>query len=171
MNEEKQGMEPEGMETEFVVTRDFDAPRDLVWKMWTEPEMVKQWWGPTGFTAPVIKSDFRQGGSYLYDMRDPEGKDYWNGGEFLEIVPMERIVATDYFTDEQGNKVPPSYYGLPDDMPEERVVTETFEELEGGRTRFTVTHPASGSQDEDERAGWNQMLDKFEERLRMARAA
>lgn len=104
MNEyKKTGRESAGMGSEFVITRVFDAPREMVWKMWIDPELVKQWFGPQGFTAPVIKSDFRVGGRYLYDMRDPEGKDYRSAGEYREIAPNERIVATDYFADEQGN--------------------------------------------------------------------
>lgn len=170
---EKTSMESQGMQPEFVITRDFDAPRDLVWKMWTDPEMMKQWYGPAHFTAPVMESDFRMGGRYLFDMRDPEGKDYWGTGEYLEIVVPERIVATDAFADEKGNIVPPSYYGMPGDEPLERVLTTTFEELEGGRTRLTVSAPSAfgGGSGEDERSGWNEMLDKFAESLRMARAA
>ena len=59
-------------ETErMVVTRIFDAPRELVWKAWTDPQYVMQWWGPKGFTAPVCKIDFRVGGKFLCCMRSP----------------------------------------------------------------------------------------------------
>lgn len=156
---------------EFVLTRDFDMPREVIWKMWTDPERVKQWWGPEGFTAPEIKIDFREGGSCLYDMRDPEGKDYWSAGVYREIAPPERIVSTDYFSDENGNPVPPSYYGMRGDAPQEQLVTVTFAEPERGKTRLTIRHPSNRDMDEAERMGWNQSFDKLEERLRITRAA
>ncbi len=81
---------------ELTITRVFDAPRELVWKAWTEPERVKRWWGPKSFTTPVSKIDLRVGGKYLYCMRSPEGKDFWGTGIFREIVAPERLVMTDY---------------------------------------------------------------------------
>jgi hypothetical protein len=63
-------------EDEIVITRLFDAPRDPVWRVWTKPEFVMQWWGPKNYTSPSCKIDLRVGGSYLYCMRSPEGKDY-----------------------------------------------------------------------------------------------
>ncbi len=96
-------------ETErMVVTRVFDAPRELVWKAWTDPKYVMQWWGPKGFTAPVCKMDFRVGGKFLYCMRTPDGQECWNGGEYHEIVPHEKIVYSMYFSDSEGNKVEPA---------------------------------------------------------------
>ena len=66
-------------ETErMVITRVFDAPRELVWKAWTDPKYVMQWWGPKGFTAPVCKIDFRVGGKFLCCMRAPDGQEGWN---------------------------------------------------------------------------------------------
>jgi uncharacterized protein YndB with AHSA1/START domain len=66
-----------------------------VWKAWTDPERVKRWWGPKGFTAPVCKIDLRVGGKFLYCMRSPDGKDYWNTDVYRDIVERERIVSTD----------------------------------------------------------------------------
>jgi hypothetical protein len=69
-------------ETErMVVTRVFDAPRELVWKAWTDPKYAMQWWGPKGFTAPFCEMDFRVGGKFLYCMRAPDGQEFWNGCE------------------------------------------------------------------------------------------
>jgi uncharacterized protein YndB with AHSA1/START domain len=100
-------------ETErMVVTRVFDAPRELVWKAWTDPKYVMQWWGPKGFTAPVCKMDFRVGGKFLYCMRTPDGQEFWNGGEYHEIVPHEKIVSSMYFSDSEGNKVEPAQLGI-----------------------------------------------------------
>src|SRR5512134_2988905 len=80
---------------ELVITRVFDAPRELVWKAWSEPEHFKRWWGPKGFTCPVCQIDFRVGGKFLGCMRSPEGQDFWSTGVYKEIVPLERIVSTD----------------------------------------------------------------------------
>jgi uncharacterized protein YndB with AHSA1/START domain len=124
---------------ELVITRIFDAPRDIVWKAWTDPERVKRWWGPKNFTAPVCKIDLRAGGAYLYCMRSPEGQDYWSTGVYREIVPPQRIVCTDSFADEKGNPVPASHYGMGGDWPSELLVTVTFEEHEG-KTKFTLRH-------------------------------
>ena len=63
---------------ELTITRIFDAPRELAWKAWTEPERLKKWWGPQYFTAPVIKNDLRVGGKYLNCMRGPDNKNYWS---------------------------------------------------------------------------------------------
>ena len=112
----------------LVMTRVFDAPRDLVWKAWTDPEHAKRWWGPKNFTAPYIKIDLSVGGKYLFCMRSPDGKDYWTTGVYREIKKPERIVCTDSFADEKGNVVPASHYGMKDDFPTEMLVTVTFEE-------------------------------------------
>ncbi|HEX6281704.1 MAG TPA: SRPBCC domain-containing protein [Nitrososphaera sp.] len=96
-------------EHELIITHVFDAPRELVWKGWTDPERVKRWWGPKGFTAPFCKTDLQVGGVFHYCMRSPEGKDYWNTGAYPEIVEPERMVCTDSFADEEGNVVPASH--------------------------------------------------------------
>jgi uncharacterized protein YndB with AHSA1/START domain len=83
----RSNVEKNTKERELVITRIFDAPREKVWKAWTDPERVKRWWGPKDFTAPVIKIDLRVGGKYLYCMRSPEVKDFWSGGIFQEVVP------------------------------------------------------------------------------------
>lgn len=103
----------------LTITRFFDASPGLVWKAWTYPGLVKRWWGPKGFTAPFIRLDLREGGKYLFCMRSPEGQDFWSTGVYREIVPMRRIVATDSFSDEKGNIVPASHYGMSGDWPSE----------------------------------------------------
>ncbi|MGB9489213.1 MAG: SRPBCC domain-containing protein, partial [Terriglobales bacterium] len=71
----------------------------LVWKAWTDPKYVMQWWGPKGFTAPVCKMDFRVGGKSLLCMRMPDGQECWNAVEYHEIVPLEKIVSSMHFSD------------------------------------------------------------------------
>ena len=152
---------------ELVITRIFDAPRELVWKAWTQPEMLKRWWGPKNFTAPHIKQDFRVGGKYLYCMHGAPGpglpdQDFWSTGEYKEIVPLKRIVCTDNFADKDGNIIPASQYGMPGEWPESCLVIITFEEV-GGKTKMTLRHVGipEGMMSEMTGAGWNQSFDKL----------
>ena len=95
-------------------------------------------------------------------MRSPEGKDYWSTGVYREIVPLQRIVCTDSFADEQGNVVPATYYGMSPDFPLEMLVTVTFED-QAGKTRMTLKHTGlpTGDMREETGAGWNQSFDKL----------
>ena len=150
---------------ELTITRIFDAPRDLVWKAWTEPERLMRWYGPKNFTSPVSKIDFRVGGTYVNCMRSPDGKDYWSTGVYREIVPLERIVLTDSFADEKGNVVPASHYGMEGDWPLELQMTITFEDA-GGKTKLTLRH--AGIPDVEitnAQTGWNESFDKLAEVL------
>jgi uncharacterized protein YndB with AHSA1/START domain len=156
-------------EHDIVIERTVNAPRDLVWKAWTDPDLLQRWWGPKTFTAPFWELDLRVGGVYRYCMRAPDGKDYWGGGVYREIDPLRRIVATDTFTDAQGKVVPASYYGMTEDVPLELLVTVTFEEHKG-KTLFTLRHsgmPAGAGRD-GARQGWNEALDKLAEYLGQA---
>nr|MDO8112341.1 SRPBCC domain-containing protein [Candidatus Sigynarchaeota archaeon] len=150
----------------LVITRVFNAPRKLVWKTWSEPERLMRWWGPKFFTAPSCKVDFRVGGTYLFCMRSPDGKDYWSTGVYREIVDQERIVYTDCFADERGNVVPAMYYGFSENFPRELLVRLTFEEHDG-KTTQTLKHAGfpPGNHLNDARAGWNGSFDKLAEIL------
>ena len=143
----------------LVVTHVFDAPRDLVFKAWTEPERVMKWWGPKDFTTPVCKIDLREGGSYLYCMRSPDGKDYWSQGVYRAIQEPERLVSTDTFADSEGHPVPPERYGFSSDWPEEAIIDVTFTE-HAGKTRVTVRHsPLPQGQERDMcQQGWDETL-------------
>lgn len=100
---------------DLVITRTFDAPRELVWKAWTDPAHFIRWYGPTGFTSPACTIDLRVGGVHLNCMRSSEGQEFWYTGVYREIVAPERLVYTDSFADASGNPVPPSHYGVPGD--------------------------------------------------------
>lgn len=148
------------------ITRIFDAPRVRVWQAWTDPKLIAKWWGPKDFTSHSNKVDLRVGGKYHYCMHGPAGtefdKDMWSGGEFREIVPLEKIVMTDHFADEKGNYVSPSTYGMPGEWPEEMVVTVIFEDAGEGKTKLTLTHEGHPADMADmAKAGWNESLDKF----------
>jgi uncharacterized protein YndB with AHSA1/START domain len=146
---------------ELVITRVLDAPREVVWKAWTEPERFMLWWGPEGFTSPACKIDLRVGGKYLACMRSPDGQDYWSTGVFREIIPMVKIVYTDNFSDAKGNVVPASHYGMQGDWPSELLVTVTFEE-DGGKTKMTLRHDGIPAEIiSDCEAGWSGSFDKL----------
>jgi uncharacterized protein YndB with AHSA1/START domain len=146
----------------IVLTRTFAAPRALVWAAWTRPEMLMRWWGPEGFTAPVCKVDLRVGGTYLFCMRSPDGRDTWSTGVYREIAEPERLVCTDAFADEKGNVVPASHYGMEGDWPAELLFTVTLREQEG-RTTLTLEHLGipEGELVRLTAEGWNGSFDKL----------
>ncbi len=152
--------EPERM----IVTRVFDAPRDLVWKAWTDPQYVMQWWGPKEFTAPVCKIDFGVGGKFLCCMRSPEGQEFWNGGEYHEIVPHEKIVSSMYFSDPEGNKVEAEHYGMEHEVIDDAYDVVTFEDLGNGRTKLTFigNETMENAKASGQVEGWYQILEKFD---------
>lgn len=152
---------------EIVITRIFDAPRELVWKAWTDPKHFVRWWGPKDYTCPFCQMDLRVGGKYLNCMRSPDGQEYWSTGVYHEIIPMERIVFTDCFADEQGTVVPATHYGMSADFPLEMLVTVIFEDS-GSKTKMTLKHVdlPIGEMTEQTGAGWNESFDKLAESLK-----
>ena len=151
-------------ETErMVVTRVFDAPRELVWKAWTDPKYVMQWWGPKDFTSLFCEMDFRVGGKFLCCMRAPDGQEFWNGGEYHEIVPLEKIVSSMYFSDPQGNKVEPAQYGIEHEAIDGAHDVITFEDFGNGQTKLTFTgnETMENAITSGQVEGKNQSLDKF----------
>lgn len=154
----------------LAISRMFEAPREKVWKAWTDPALVKRWWGPKNYTSPLCKIDLRVGGSYLFGMRSPEGKDYWSAGVYQEIAPPERLVFTDAFADKTGKYVPASEYGMAGDWPMELLITLDFQEREG-KTEMALRHFGipEGEMKEMTKAGWNQSFDKFAAVLKQIR--
>ncbi|MGA2285029.1 MAG: SRPBCC domain-containing protein [Dehalococcoidia bacterium] len=152
---------------ELEIVRIFDAPRELVWKAWTDPEVMMRWWGPKGYTCPACRIDLEVGGTYLNCMRSPADQDYWSTGVYKELVEPERIVTTDSFSDERGNVVPASHYGMNPDFPLELLVTVTFEDQDGA-TKLTLKHAGFPSKEDLEgaRIGWSESFDKLAAVLR-----
>jgi uncharacterized protein YndB with AHSA1/START domain len=146
----------------MVVTRVFDAPRELVWRAWTDPKYIVQWWGPKGFTAPVYKMDFREGGKFLSCMRTPDGQEFWNAGQYHEIVLHEKIVSSMWFADAEGNKVEPAHYGVEHEAIEDAYDVTLFEDLGNGQTKLTFigNEPMESAKDSGQLEGWNEILDK-----------
>ena len=113
-------------DNEIVMTRLFDAPRELVYEAMTNAEHIRRWWGWSFWTMPVCEADFRPGGTYRFLGRGPDGQEVPFKGECLEAEPPERVVYTEIYD------VAPFNQGEP------AVITTTFEDL-GGRTKVTVT--------------------------------
>ncbi len=151
-------------ETErMVVTRVFDAPRELVWKAWTDPKYVKQWWGPKGFTAPFCEMDFREGGKFLFCMRAPDGQEFWNAGEYHEIVLHEKIVSSMYFSDSKGNRVEAAQLGIEHEAIENVHDVILFEDIGNGQTKLTFigNETMRNAIESGQLEGTKQILDKL----------
>jgi uncharacterized protein YndB with AHSA1/START domain len=146
----------------MVVTRVFDAPRALVWEAWTNPKYVTQWWGPKGFTVPFCKIDFRVGGKFLCCMRSPDGQEGWNGGEYYEIVPHEKIVYSLYFADSKGNKIDPAQHGIEHEAIDGARDVVVFEDFGNGQTKLTMigNETMEDAKNSGQLEGWNEILDK-----------
>jgi uncharacterized protein YndB with AHSA1/START domain len=146
----------------MVVTRIFDAPRELVWKAWTDPKYVMQWWGPKGFTAPFCEMDFRVGGKFLFCMRTPDGQEGWNAGEYHEIVPYEKIVSSMYFADSKGNRIEPAQHGIEHEAIEGAHDVVLFEDLGNGQTKLTFigNETMQNAVESGQLEGMKEILDK-----------
>ena len=153
---------------EFKISRIFEGPRELVFRAWTDPKYVKQWWGPAEFTSPYCEIDFRVGGEFRFCMRAPNGEEYWNKGVYKEIVVPERIVSVMRFCDPNGNLVPASYHFGPTDFPSEMIDVVTFEVQGQNKTKLTLcrNHSEEIANKYGEIQGWSQSLDRFAEALK-----
>lgn len=92
-------------EAALVLSREFDAPRELVYKVWTDPEHFGKWWGPKGFSLDVARMDVQPGGMFLGSQRSPEGHVMWGKFVYQEVSPPEKLVFIQSFSDEEGNTV------------------------------------------------------------------
>ena len=145
-----------------VIERSFDAPVEMIWQMWTDPEHFAAWYGPDGATIPVAKMDVRVGGTRLVsmEMHTPDGPmRMWFTGEYREVVENERLVYTESMSDENGSVLSPSDIGMPSGHP---TMTEVRVELEdvGGRTKMVMTHAGIPAESPGA-AGWAMALDKL----------
>jgi uncharacterized protein YndB with AHSA1/START domain len=133
------------VEEEFVITRVFDAPRDLVFKAWTERDHLLKWFGPKGFTMGVANLDLRPGGVFHYSMRSPDGHEMWGKFVYREIVPPERIVLVNSFSDANGNL---TRHPMSPTWPLEMLSTTTFTEHEGKTTLTLKWVPFNATEQE-----------------------
>ena len=118
----------------FLLSRLLEAPRERVWQAWTDPEHLKHWWGPKGFTVEKLTLDLRPGGLMHYWLRAPDGFALWGRFRFLEIVRPERLVWVNSFSDPEGGV---TTHPMSPDWPRELHSTATFEE-QGNKTLLTV---------------------------------
>lgn len=119
---------------EFVISRTFNAPREIVWKAWTEREQLMQWFGSQGFTMPHAMLDLRPGGIFHYALRSQDGKEMWGKWIFREVVAPERLVLVSSFSDAKGGI---TRHPMSPTWPLETLSTTTFEEQEG-KTTITI---------------------------------
>jgi uncharacterized protein YndB with AHSA1/START domain len=160
-----------GSQDAVVIERTLDAPVELIWQMWTDPEHFKAWYGPDGAAIPVAKMDVRVGGTRLVsmEMQAPNGPmQMWFTGEYREVVENERLVYTESMSDENGNVLSPADMGMPDGHP---TTTEVRVELEdvGGRTKMVMTHSGIPG-DSPGAAGWAMAFDKLAAHVRQMTA-
>jgi uncharacterized protein YndB with AHSA1/START domain len=120
---------------DFVMSRVFDAPRELVWKAFTDVEHLKHWWGPKGFTVVKAQMDLRPGGIYHYAIKSPDGKTMWGKFVYRAIEPPSKLDFVNSFSDENGGI---TRHPLQATWPLEMLSTFTFDDLGNGKTRFTV---------------------------------
>jgi uncharacterized protein YndB with AHSA1/START domain len=140
---------------ELFLTRLIDAPREKVYRAWTEPELMKHWFAPAPYTTPVVETDVRPGGSSLIVMRSPDGQDLPNRGVYLEVVKNERLVFTDAYTSAWE----------PSQKPFMTVIL-TFED-EAGKTKYTarVRHWTVADRETHEKMGFHQGWGKCTDQL------
>jgi uncharacterized protein YndB with AHSA1/START domain len=153
--------------TEIVIARWLDAPRDLVFEVWTDPKHIREWWGPEGFSNTLCEADFRVGGEFRTHLLGPDGLTYPCKGIYREIVEPERIV----------------YEGIPDDghpcgsgIPPRGTVTVTFEEVDGQtlltlHTRLINAELAEAAVQGGFSAGWTTSFERIAMYVSSARAA
>jgi uncharacterized protein YndB with AHSA1/START domain len=132
---------------ELSLTRVIDAPRNKIFKAWTTPELVKQWFAPLPWTTPHIEMDLRPGGANLFVMADPDGNEFPNRGVYLEVVENEKLVFTDAFTSAWVPSAKPFMVG-----------TITLEDLGSGKTKYTakVLHWSEEDRQAHEKMGFHE---------------
>jgi uncharacterized protein YndB with AHSA1/START domain len=148
--------------TPVSVNHTFNAPVEKIWKMWNDPETIKQWWSPKDYTAPIVKNDFQVGGTYLFSMKAPDGKTMFNSGKYLEIVPQKKIVSLMAFSDENGNLISASEYGVPGKWAPAVHIAVDFEEVDG-KTQVKVREEGIPLiMYVFAKMGWRQQFEKFD---------
>ena len=153
------------MAKQIEVTKMFNAPVEMVWQVWVDPELVKRWWGPKQFTSPVAKIDFREGGKSLVSMQAPPemgNQEFFSIWEYVKIIPLQSIEFIQSLADEDGNKTDPTKVGMPPDFPLDIKTVVTFRAVENGKTEMTVTEYAEfGSISNFAQIGLEQSIDKM----------
>jgi uncharacterized protein YndB with AHSA1/START domain len=166
----------EAKSEDFVISRVFDAPPDLVWKCFTEPGRMKEWWGPKGCTIVAASMDFRVGGIYLGAMRDPTGRVMWARFVYREIAAPRRLVWVHSFSDEAGVV---TRHPMSSTWPLEMLTTVIFDDQPAGKTKVTLRwSPLKASEEElrtfdaardGMRGGWDGTFERLDAYLMQAK--
>jgi uncharacterized protein YndB with AHSA1/START domain len=152
----------------FVISRTFRAPLDRVWKAWTEPEQMAKWWGPKGFEADVKLLDLKPGGMFHYRLLSPQGQEMWGRMVFREIIPRERLVFINSFSDPDRGV---TRHPMAPEWPLLMHTTISFAEADGKTTVTVEWEPYEASESECEtfdkgrdsmQAGWTGTFEKLE---------
>lgn len=156
----------------FVIMRNINAPRERVWRAWTEEENLGRWWGPKGFDIVSVKLDLRPGGTFHYCLRSPDGQEIWGKFVFREIVPQERLVFVVSFADAAGR---PARHPMNPDWPLTWLSTVTFADTGTGKTTVAVKWVAHEATDierrtfedgeESMRQGWTGTFERLDAHL------
>lgn len=153
------------MAKQIEVTRIFNAPIEMVWKIWTDPTLVKRWWGPKNYTSPVAKINFAVGKKSIVSMLAPKemgGQEYFSVWNYTEIIHLKKIEFIQSLSDEDGNKIDPTKVGMPADFPIDIKTVVTFKELSKSKTEMTVTeHGEFGSISNFAQIGLEQSMEKM----------
>jgi uncharacterized protein YndB with AHSA1/START domain len=156
----------------FILTRVFDAPRELVWKAWTERERLMEWFGPKGCTMSTANMDFRAGGIFHYCMKLPNGNEMWGKFVYREIVAPEKIVLVNSFSDAKGGL---TRHPMSPTWPLEMLATTTFADVDG-KTELTIRWEPLNATEEERRTfdagrggmtqGWTGALNQLDAYLK-----
>ena len=154
--------------TDFITSRVFDAPRDLVWQCFTDPKRMKEWWGPKGSTIVASKMDLRIGGIYHGAMRDPQGNVMWAKFVYREVAAPERLVWEHSFSDQAGCL---TRHPLSPTWPLKLLTVVILEDAAGGKTKLTLRwSPLDASEEEQQtfaaahdsmQGGWTGTFDQL----------
>ncbi|ACX66113.1 SRPBCC domain-containing protein [Paenibacillus sp. FSL H8-0457] len=130
----------------LLLSRVFNAPRELVFKVWTDPEHFGKWWGPQGFSLDVIKMDVRPGGMFLGCQKSPDGSQaMWGKFVYQEVIEPEKLVFIQSFSDEEGNTIRAPFNA---NWPLEIMNIITFEEIDGKTTLTMQGGPVNATAEE-----------------------
>jgi len=147
---------------ELFITHLFDAQREVVFRAWTDPEQLKNWYAPDGCTIEFKSIDPTQGGSFHSCIYDPIHGECWVKGSYLEVLPNQKLVFTMVMSDENGNSVSSVKAGKTEDWPEEQITTVTFESI-GEQTKVSIHQTVLEEEAKKTGAyqGWIKMLNKL----------
>jgi uncharacterized protein YndB with AHSA1/START domain len=156
---------------DFVITRVFDAPRDRIWRAWTEPERLKHWWGPKGFACTHCTVDLRPGGLMHYCLRAPDGQEMWGRFIYREVVKPQKLVFVVAFSDPKGRI---TSHPMSPDWPQQILSTVEFA-AQGQKTLISVRWTPTEATDLERRTfedgapsmqqGWTGTFEQFESYL------